>query len=429
MRLYAEWERILGTVSAIRQNTAVSRRMNSLWLRMVHGVSVCMPAGHGGGASVSMKRQLTWLLAGLSIAPILVMGIMTFSQAQSAVHRAQESMLRAHVQGIRHSMESVLAGVDNTSKGIASQTNVQILMEDVNRDGVVNDTSMLSSTAFSLKNAVKGSGKLYESAFVTGKSGTVLVEGTLGKTDMVGRSIAGRDYYRKSIESKRVTVGAPYRSEASGRWVIPVGRSIENLAGRSGTLVILFDHQRFMEFLSSAEIGKTGAVYVLDRAGNAVYSPNSKETMVPLKNGLFKVLIRGTGKGSDQGFGDYSDPAGHRLAAWESLVNTDWTVVATLSRGEFEAGILRIRSSMLGVVLVTALAAYFAAVRYAEWATGPIKAMGVLMSRVAGGDLQCESVHRPNREMAELSDSFNRMLANLKGLISEIASASDSVAE
>ncbi len=378
-------------------------------------------------AVISMKHQLMLLLTGLSILPILVMGIITYNKAQDTVRAAQESMLSAHAQGIRNSLDSVFTGVEDTLKGIASQTNILILMEDINQDGVVNDTTLLNSTAFSLKNAVKSSDKLYESAFIAGKSGKVLVEGTLAKTSVVGDQIQDTDYYRKIAAKEKFAVGAPFMSKKTGRLVIPVAKSIETLAGWNGTLVVLFDHQRFMEFLGATEIGKTGAIYILDSVGNTVYNSEPLKILTPLDSDIFKASIQGKDTPGIKGFGEYSDSTGARLAAWEPLGEAGWTIVATLSQGEFEQGILQIRNFMLVIVLGTALLASLIAVKYADSLTKPINDLGVLMNRVAGGDLEVESNHRTNREVAELNGSFNRMLENLKGLITGITDASGSV--
>ncbi len=378
-------------------------------------------------SSASMKTQLILLLTGLSVVPILFLGTITFIKAQEALGTAQKSALSAHAQGIRHSLESVLGGVDDTLKGIASQTNILILMEDVNQDGVVNDTALLNSTAFSLKNAVKGSDKLYESAFIAGKSGKVLVEGTLAKSSIIGTQIQDTDYYKKIAGKEKFAVGAPYISKASGKLVIPMARSIETLAGWNGTLVVLFDHQRFMEFLADSAIGTSSSVYILDSVGNSVYHPNPAKLLAPLPSDLFTGHIKKNPETAAKGFDQYKDATGPRLAAWEALGNSGWTIVSTLSRGEFEKGILQIRNFMLGIVLLTIVAASLIAVRYAKTLTKPIQDLGGLMNRIAQGDLEGESTHRPNREVAELNDSFNRMTANLKALITGITDASNSV--
>lgn len=380
-----------------------------------------------GKTLISMKQQMLLLLVGLSILPILVMGVITYGKAQEAVRTAQESMLSAHAQGIRNSLESTLGGVEDTLTGLASQSTLLILMEDVNQDGIVNDRSLMNSTAFSLKNAVKGSDKLYESAFIAGKSGEVLVEGTLAKTSMVGTQIQDRDYYQKIASKEKFAVGTPFPSKTTGRLVVPMAKSIETLAGWSGTLVVLFDHQRLMESLDAAQIGKTGAIYILDPENIAVYDPEPEKTMTPLTVDIFKGETPEKNQPRMKGFGEYRDLTGARLAAWEPLSAANWTVVATLSRAEFEKGILQIRHFMIGIVLGTSLLAAVTAVRYTASVTDPIKEMAALMNSVAQGDLYVESVQRPNQEVAELSDHFNGMVENLKKLITGISDASGSV--
>lgn len=421
---------VLSKISEIRDRSLILRRFESLTVGVLKilaaGYRSAFPRNNG---SVSMKSQLMLLLVGLSILPVLIMGILAYNQAEKAIMSAQESMLSAHAQGIRHSLESVLAGAEDTLNGLASQSNVLILMEDVNQDGIVNDTTLLNTTGFSLKNAVKGSDKLYESAFIADKSGKILVEGSLGKTSTVGQSILDTDYYKGINGQEEFAVGAPFQSEATKRLVIPVATTIKTLAGRTGTLVVLFDHQRFMEFLSTSSIGTTGAIYILDHAGSTVYNPVPDKTMTPLSSDLFTDKIKVDTPEISKGFDQYKDPEGVRLAAWDPLGSAGWTIVATLSKGEFEKGILQIRFFMGGVVLITALLASVVALRYAETLTRPIKALGILMNRVAGGELEVEGVHRPNQEVAELNDSFNSMLQNLKKLIFGISEASDSVAE
>lgn len=381
----------------------------------------------GSTAASSMKSQLILILTGLSIVPLLFLGTITFLKAQEALGNAQKSALLAHAQGLRHNLDAVLGGVDDTLKGIASQTNVLILMEDVNQDGTVNDTSLLNSTAFSLKNAVKGSDKLYESAFIAGKNGQVVVESATEQATLLGTYINETDYYRKISAQKDFVIGAPFLSKASGRLVVPTARSIETLAGRSGTLVVLFDHKRFMNFLADSGIGDSGAVYIMDANGSTVFHPDPAKLLLPMTAKLFGAASEEKNDASLTGFSRYHDETGPRLAAWETQQDSGWTIVTTLSRKEFEEGILQIRNFMLVIVLLSVTVASLTAVRYTESLTRPIQELGQLMNRVARGELEGGSTRRPNREVAHLNDSFNEMVTNLKRLTRGISEAGSSV--
>lgn len=377
--------------------------------------------------NLSLKHQLLMILAGIAILPILLMGIITYSNVLEAVRSAQESRLGAHAQGIRHSLESVFGGVEDSLQGIASQTNILLLLEDVNPDGIVDDTTVLNSTSFSLKNAVKSSEKLYESAFIASKSGKIVAEGALGKTSIIGESIDQTDYYQKIKSQEQFSVGTPFISQGSGRLVIPIAKSIKTLAGWNGTLVVYFDHQRFMEFLGSVSIGKTGAIYIVDSTGRTLYTPDKNALLTPFDPKLL-TQIQSVAPSDNRTFGEYRDVSGSRLAAWDLLEDVGWSVVATLSKSEFEKDILVIRNFMLGIIGATALAASVVALRYAESVTSPLRNLESLMNHVAGGNLKVVSDIQTNQEMAGLSSSFNQMLSHLNSLITGIADASHSVA-
>lgn len=393
--------------------------------RLMHSASRTFETHFGQNASVSMAHQLLILMAALSVLPLLLVGFLTFSKVQATVTQAQRSMLTAHAEGIQHSLEASFQGADNTMKGIAAQSSVLILMEDANQDGVVNDQSNLNTASFALKNAVKGSDGLYESVLIAAKNGAVLAEESQQKGASAGATIADRDFTRRIQAGEDFVIGAPFISESSGHLVIPAARSIKTLAGWNGTLVILFDQEHFMRFLGQTQLGATGAVYLLDAAGIAVYHPDAAKVMAPLEGDLFTDHIAG----SQAGFSSYRSASGARIAAWAPMPQTGWTVAATLSRNEFEAGISQIRLFMLIAVLLTALLTALAARSYARAATRPIQTLSVLMDRVAEGDLTAESQCRTNLETAALSDSFNAMLHNLRVLIAQVDGASQSVSE
>jgi methyl-accepting chemotaxis protein len=377
--------------------------------------------------AVSMKHQLILLLICLSIFPIILIGTITFSKVNETLTYAQENLLRAHALGIRHSFESVLSGIEASLRGITTQSNVMILMEDVNQDQIIDDKSLYNSTSFSLKNAVRYSEDLYESAFITDKSGTVIVEGTLEKASILGQSIVSEEYYSLLNKDNTFVIGAPYVSSVTQNLVIPVAKSIKNQAGINGTLVVLFNHEKMMSFLQSVEIGNSGSVVIFNTDGTAIYHPDTTQLMLPLTTDLFDEYTNNKQMDSTQGFVQYKDSSNKRLAAWESMPVSGWTIAATLSQNEFDKGITQIKDTMLTIALATALIASVIAVLYANSVIAPIKVLGNLMKRVAEGDLKAENIYEPNREMAELSRSFNMMVANLKTLITEIIEASSQV--
>lgn len=384
------------------------------------------------GPQVSMKNQLILLLLTMSLLPVIAVGAVTFVKASESLQKSQKTMLIAHADVIRQSLNTVISGVQDTMSGISTQLDVLLLTEDYNSDGIVNDTTVQNSTSFSLENAVKGSEGLFEGALVTGKNGTVIAEGRsdggfrkTSKSSFLGTSYSHKDFTQRIERGESFAVGAPFYSDATGRLVIPVAQSVKTLASRNGMLIILFDQENLMRFLTTMSVGVTGEVYVVDAQGMILFHRDSSQLLTALNPGLYQAQI--ADMQSAEGFGSYIDSGTKRLAAWSLADEAGWTVVSTLAQTEFNQGIVQIQMFVLLTLLLTLALTFYLATSYSHVMTDPIRLLGELMNKVSQGDLSAESSHQPNQEVAALTNSFNQMLSNLKILIQGISNASSSV--
>lgn len=376
---------------------------------------------------IRMARQLVVLLILISLLPILTMGLMTYQKTQISLENAQQNLLIAQSQGVKHSIASMLSGVEATMRGVSTQSNVMLLMEDANSDGVIDDKTVLNSTNYSLKNAVSYSDGLYESAFIADKRGTIIAEGTGEKHSNIGKTIMDKDYFTALSRELDFAIGSPFISEATTEWVIPVAKSIKNQAGINGTLVFLFNHTQFMAFLNQIHLGETGALVISDHAGIAIYHPQNDKQMQALEGDLFANQLSGANPETLSGFGRYEGLDGMRMVAWEYLPQANWTIGATLSLDAYTAAISGIRKTMVTIAVITALLACVVAFQYTRYLTTPIKTLGGLMHRVAEGDLSVETIPQPTQELDDLNHSFLTMLDNLKSLIFQVVETSQHV--
>lgn len=372
-----------------------------------------------------LRIQLMIVFILLSIVPVVLMGGFTYNIVSSKTSEMQRNMLSAYAEGIQDNLDITMKSADNILKSLSSQSDVMVLLEDINSDGIINDPIKISTVSLSLRNAIKGSEKSYEGLFITDIHGEIIANGDSNK-NYKQNNISNEAYFKKIKEGKSFYVGEVFRSETSGRNVLPVIKSIDSVAGNLGAIVVLFDMEKFTKSLDDMKVGKTGVVYIINNKGNVLYHTKKEHLSQTIDNKLLQKALEDLKKEEKgvSGFGHYKEQGTESFAAYRSLEHAEWIVTAAIEKKEYHNSISAIRGFMLLMVVALVGIALFVSLIYSKSIITPIQNLASLMKKVAQGDLEAKANIHTSLEMGILNDHFNKMSSQLKTLIQQITKAS-----
>lgn len=378
---------------------------------------------------MSLHRQLMIVFSFLALVPIVLMGVIIYFQVANQTSKIQKNMLDAHAQGIVDNIETMMSSTENVLKSLSSQSDMNVLLEDINIDGKVDDTIKLNNIHFSLKNAVKSSNDLYQSIFITDLKGNIVTEGSAFRNKSSNNNAPQTDYYKQITDGQEYVIGIPYKFEATGKYVLPVAHSIDTMASRIGMIVILFDLEKLMENYDKKQIGETGYVYIVNSAGNYVYHKDHKKIMQSVDSKILTKYIQPIIKkqNKDDGYTTYKDGKDQQKAFFKPIPTADWVVVANMSQSEFNSSIHFIRYFILVILILLIVFTSYSSYRYSNLLSRPIEILSDLMKKVADGELDGKAKFYTSKETYLLNQHYNKMVLNLQAIIESMGHSSHQV--
>ena len=403
-----------------------SRKLGNSLLKRFSGMDKLLKS-----SDMNLRSQLMLVFILISIVPVLLMGIVTYGKVQSQVGVAQEKMLSAYADGIKGNIDTTISSAENILKGLSAQSDMLVLLEDINDDGQLKDVIKLNNILLSLKNAVKSSDKLYETIFITDLNGNIIADGSPYREVYTRMKVNESTYFKAIKDGSKFVIGEPVESKATGRILIPVSRSIDSLASQLGMLVIMFDLEKFTQPIMNVKPGETGYVYIVNEKGTILHHKDLEKVLTKVENEFIskEVTKLESGEKLTGGFGSYKIDNDRKVAAYRKLDNTNWLVVAAVSKSEYERSVVLIRNfifvMMLGLVAITV----FVSLVYSNSISKPIHHLAQLMKKVSEGNLNVKADFHTSQEIGMLNDHFNNMLCGLNTLIEQITGASLEVTE
>ncbi len=378
-----------------------------------------------------LKMQLIGMFIFAFIIPVIIMGWVIDHKTYEGVDHSQKEMLSAYTQGIKGNIDITIASSHNTLKSLAAQSDLMVLLEDINSKGQLTEVVRLNNILLSLKNTVKSSNKLYETIFIADIHGNVIADGSQYKKEYMELNVKQTDYFARIHKGEKFIVGQPQRSISTDRILIPLVISVDSLSNHLGVLVIMFDLEKFTQPIHTIIPGKTGNAYILDQNGTVIYHTNKNKILSTvdatfLKNAVVKPMQEDKQDISQVQFDRFEEDE-KKIVAYIQSEYAQWTVFVDMTKREYEQNVVGIRRFIGVTVAILVSISFIISLLYGKWIVHPITRLGILMEKVANGDLHVHAEGHTSGEIGVLNDHFNQMVTDLKGLIEKIQHAADAV--
>jgi methyl-accepting chemotaxis protein len=386
---------------------------------------------HEINGKMSLRKQIMLLFITISVIPVILMGIFIFSKTYKKMSSTQESMLMAHADGVKNSIDTMVNDSRSILRSLSAQPDLLLLLEDEAVDGIIHERSHLFKVEINLENAVKSSEKLYETIIIANEKGKIIADGSKNNENYKKINVLNTDYFNKIKNGEEFYVGEPFKSNVTNNFVIPVALTIKSLTSRMGIMVIMFDLEKFVVSMDNIKIGEEGHLFIVSQDENIVYHADKEKLLEKVENSLVKEQINKI-KHEDvneavRGIGKYKEGNKTNISAYNSVGSTGWLVITSMSEKEFNSSIASVGGYIIILVSFIILLSLFVSVRYSKKITAPINLIGEMMKEVASGNTKVHAEFSSSREIKSLSENFNIMTNNLNNLMSEVVEASQMV--
>ena len=218
-------------------------------------------------------------------------------------------------------------------------------------------------------------------------------------------------WYKNAIDNQKMPALSSARQQAftmdKDTWVISLSQEILDATGENlGVVLLDLKYNVIEEYLDHLPLGEEGFAFIMDEKKQVVYHPDTTYfTDENKKKNLNQLLAQKSGFVDDQ------------LIHQVSIEGTHWTLVGVSSLDRLNILKRQIIEVLIFVGIISLLLIISGSYIIAGRMTKPIKKLQSAMSK-----LESFTLERASYEVADLSNSYHKMLDEIDSLVKEIRS-------
>ena len=196
---------------------------------------------------------------------------------------------------------------------------------------------------------------------------------------------------------------------------------VRNSKAPAGELVIDLDYAKIIDRINTMRIGKHAFAFLVDQSGRTIVHPLFEPYRYDLSrydDPLLREVVIDMILG-ETGWKTYKQ-IGVKAAAYAPVPATGWSLAVSIPIEEFKKEARAIRTQILQWVLGVLVLAGLGIAFYSYQLLKPVRHLVAATERIASGDLTQEIPVRSRDELGTLTESFNKMVRNLKETQSEL---------
>ncbi|WP_440120005.1 cache domain-containing sensor histidine kinase [Paenibacillus sp. QZ-Y1] len=376
-----------------------------------------------------LRYQLMLLFLLFAIVPSVGLGLLVNWTVERVVERQVEGHTMQLIGKVNEALNSKMENLQNMTYLIAFDPEIGAFMDnktppndDAGSDTVKNkDTNAETeqNRLYGIKQTLQGFTTLYPEI-----AGIVLVNGSGDyiSNEMYPRaekSLTQEDWYQKASvnpgiftvlgqpKERNLTTHVRYKNDE----IVSVARSItDEASGRvRGVIMIDLKLRSVSQAARNVTLGKSGYVMVTDAEGRSVYRP---------EHPLIEHIPADWFPSGDSGTFTAEADGGELLFMYQSSTFTGWRTVGVFPARESITEVRQIQFYVVSFVFVVCLFGLSASLWFSRSIAQPIFRLMSYMRRAETGNLRTGRWSDRADEIGMLGDSFNRMLAQIRQLIS-----------
>ncbi|MFS0871993.1 sensor histidine kinase [Paenibacillus xylanilyticus] len=378
--------------------------------------------------NMPLRYQLMLLFLFFAIVPSVGLGLLVNWTVERIVERQVEGHTMQLIGKVNEALDSKMENLQNMTYLIGFDPDIRAFMEGkTDSDGHTgiaepdNDLNQVKAQdqLYGIKQYLQGFTTLYPEI-----AGIVLVNGNGNyiSNEMypkTNQSLIQEEWYKSAAgnagiftvlgqpSQRNITTHVRYKDSE----IVSVARSItDETTGRVlGVIMIDLKLRTVSQAARDVTLGKSGYVMVTDAEGRSVYMPD---------NPLVEQIPSAWFQSGDSGTFNAEAEGKELLFMYQSSAFTGWRTVGVFPARETIAEVRQIQFYVVSFVFVVCLFGLSASLRFSRSIAQPIFRLMSYMRRAETGNLRSGRWSDRADEIGMLGRSFNRMLAQIRQLMS-----------
>ncbi|MBN1072341.1 methyl-accepting chemotaxis protein [Clostridium botulinum] len=245
---------------------------------------------------------------------------------------------------------------------------------------------------------------------------------------VVGTSFADRDYFKRTVETKKPSTLDAVVSKATGSLVTGATLPLFDENGEIlGITTISIEMESFGKIIDKFRNENSNIHnFVVDKNGIVIYHDDKE--LVAQESGIPEIDKISKDLSKSNGLVEFKNNGVNKMASYARVDGVEWVVFSGGETSALMAPITSINNKIIIMSIVAIVIGLAIIFMVSKLLTKPIKELTGIVNKVADGDLSVRATERNSKdEVGQLSEYFNKMLNNLAVLIGNVNGAVDKI--
>ncbi len=366
---------------------------------------------------IRIRQRLIISLLVLSLAPMMLMGIISYSKSNEAITTRISQYSVGLLKQTSRNLESELNKYEQLAREIGYSDTIQASFAELKRLNADEQIAPALNITRILQEKARIYDEINEMGFITGQE----VDQYLAKS---GKTIKDEDMTR-IVETAKAAKGAPVwvmitNTENIGRLV--TARELNSIisGGKIGVIFLAVDVECFADSFRAVDLGEGSELFITDEEGLVLASRNPEIPVDQTYTDLSILDRISSSTGQDRLTFTFND----NLAAFSTLKDYGWHVVALIPFSYINAGGKAILSSVILLFILCLIIAAALSLVISASISIPLNKLIRVMQEARDGNLARSLNDKQKDEIGIVSRNFNEMLGNIRNLIGKVSVSS-----
>lgn len=359
-----------------------------------------------------IRYKLVSVFLLLALVPVMVIGYLSFSKSKALLREKTSRYTLDILDEISKNIELKLHAVEQISKIIFVNNDVQKLLNDSNK-GFENEFLQVNATREIRKFLSKTieTNDDIDSVYLISNSGIVFSVILSTNTFKLTPHIANQ---ADPGEGKSVWCSTDVQAKT-----LPLVRVVTDLEKfkKIGYLVINIKEKSLSEIYSKTALKKNTELYIINNDGSIVSHEN--KIMLGQKQStdyLDKIL---NSNNQNEFFETEIDKRNYYVA-FHPISGTTFEIVSIVPAIEYEKEIIALRNAIMAIAFICWFFSVIVSFYMSASISRPIRKLYSMMNKVGKGDFNVSSTYKSKDEIGVLNLHFNNMVKQINMLINEV---------
>jgi len=348
----------------------------------------------------------------LALVPVMVIGYLSFSKSKALLREKTSKYTMDILNEISKNIELKLHAVEQVSKIIFVNNDVQKLLNDANK-GFENEFLQVNATREIRKFLSKTieTNDDIDSVYMISNSGIVFSVILSTNTFKLTQHIANQ---ADPGEGKNVWCSTNVQTKT-----LPLVRVVNDMEKfkKIGYLVINIKEKSLSDIYSKTTLKKNSELYIINNDGSIVSHENKAMLGQKQNTGYLNKILNGN---SQNEFFITEIEKRNYYVAFYPISGTTFKIVSIVPAIEYEKEIITLRNAIMAIAVICWFFAVIVSFYMSASISRPIRKLYTMMNKVGKGDFNVSSTYESKDEIGVLNLQFNNMVKQINMLINEV---------